>query len=659
MIPLFPPLLSPRTPSLRGCLFIACTLLVALAPAARGEPLTAASDPAHLWRSVYDDQADRTRLFHHPADDAEPRLRRIPAMTGRVLTQGLAADDGRLWLFFAGGAVQQVIAEPAETAVGWSYTTRIAPPLPEGATPTAVAAGAGRAWALVRVERLETLQAIEAPATATTPTDTTAPPRSSLRDRQRRIALGLPPTPTDADAAPSSDASSGPDANAGGNAGGEAGGEAGDNSGGNAGGEAEAPPQPDSGEAESRSDTADDAADDDTPDFPVHRLLRERGASWEAVDLPDDWPHLAPARVVCLDPEAARPTLVVLIDRDDPTDDPSNPPALAVYRPTDAGWDRQDVTLEGSGIDSRFQVAAVQGQLVIAVNDATAGGRLSPSLHVVRPDRTVSLSASLDAPAGDPWRIGPWAEGVGLFTAPRAASPGQPQPAPSADPSPSDPIADATPLTLTAVSLQGRTIVEPITLEPTDVSPWEGRADYFVLMGVMMLAMALTLATWRRAAQGATIVLEAARPAELWRRLLAAAIDLAPPAAIAMLAFGIGPAELLATWPPQPQGLTWLQMAPAGLTIALFLLHTIASEALTGRTLGKRLLNLHVLTDNGRAPARWQIAARGLLKVLDLVLWMLLIVAIITPARQRLGDLVARTVVVLPTDADHRNTQDT
>ena len=208
------------------------------------------------------------------------------------------------------------------------------------------------------------------------------------------------------------------------------------------------------------------------------------------------------------------------------------------------------------------------------------------------------------------------------------------------------------------MSLRGETLTEPRTLEPTAVSPWEGRADYMLLIGVMVVAVSLTLMSWRQAARFEQLDIEGAEPADLLRRFSAAAVDLAVPGLIVMAVFGMGPIELSERWPPQPEGLTWTQMIPVGCLVALFLLHTIISEAITGRSLGKLLLGLAVCDYRGETPSFARTAGRGVLKVLDLVLWMLIILAIVTPARQRLGDLVAGTLVVRPGENDPESESD-
>ena len=73
-------------------------------------------------------------------------------------------------------------------------------------------------------------------------------------------------------------------------------------------------------------------------------------------------------------------------------------------------------------------------------------------------------------------------------------------------------------------------------------------------------------------------------------------------------------------------------------------------EALFGATLGKFVMNLVVLNDQGAALTLKQALIRNLLRLLEFQIGIVVLVLVfITRRRQRIGDLVARTVVVLKT----------
>ena len=77
--------------------------------------------------------------------------------------------------------------------------------------------------------------------------------------------------------------------------------------------------------------------------------------------------------------------------------------------------------------------------------------------------------------------------------------------------------------------------------------------------------------------------------------------------------------------------------------------YTIVQEALWGRTLGKRVLNLRVVAHDG-APIGWMAAiTRNLLRTVDMLPFgyaLGLLSSLFDPHGRRLGDLVAGTVVV-------------
>jgi len=88
---------------------------------------------------------------------------------------------------------------------------------------------------------------------------------------------------------------------------------------------------------------------------------------------------------------------------------------------------------------------------------------------------------------------------------------------------------------------------------------------------------------------------------------------------------------------------------PALIFLALALLYYFACEAAGGRTLGKLALGVRVVSADGSRAGPGQVAARTALRLIDGILFYLvgLITILATGARrQRLGDLVAKTVVI-------------
>lgn len=96
----------------------------------------------------------------------------------------------------------------------------------------------------------------------------------------------------------------------------------------------------------------------------------------------------------------------------------------------------------------------------------------------------------------------------------------------------------------------------------------------------------------------------------------------------------------------------------AGIFLVLLVLvlpfaYSVLLEAFwNGQTLGKRIVGIRVLRDDGAPVGFFTVVARDLIRVIDLlppVLALDVLLILVTPKGQRLGDLVAGTVVVKAT----------
>jgi uncharacterized RDD family membrane protein YckC len=126
-------------------------------------------------------------------------------------------------------------------------------------------------------------------------------------------------------------------------------------------------------------------------------------------------------------------------------------------------------------------------------------------------------------------------------------------------------------------------------------------------------------------------------------RLVAACLDLAPGIFIASALYDAPVAEILAT--PIGGGAA-IGLTPFLTALGIMLLHSAASEALTGRTIGKWAMRLRTVSiDGGGRPSLWQAFARNLVKV---IAPPVIILVALDPNRRHPGDLVTGTAVVSP-----------
>ncbi len=89
------------------------------------------------------------------------------------------------------------------------------------------------------------------------------------------------------------------------------------------------------------------------------------------------------------------------------------------------------------------------------------------------------------------------------------------------------------------------------------------------------------------------------------------------------------------------------------ITIAVFpiiFLYFILFEHLAGQTIGKKIMKIAVITQHGKKPAIKQAIIRNILRIIDglpffYILGIILI--ILTKQKQRLGDMIAHTIVII------------
>lgn len=96
---------------------------------------------------------------------------------------------------------------------------------------------------------------------------------------------------------------------------------------------------------------------------------------------------------------------------------------------------------------------------------------------------------------------------------------------------------------------------------------------------------------------------------------------------------------------PDLKVLGWWALSCGGLTVYSFVM-----ELLTGRTIGKVLARIRVVTERGERPSVLQVFVRNVLRPVELwpQFWVLTLLVILSRNQQRLGDVFALTLVVRP-----------
>jgi uncharacterized RDD family membrane protein YckC len=201
---------------------------------------------------------------------------------------------------------------------------------------------------------------------------------------------------------------------------------------------------------------------------------------------------------------------------------------------------------------------------------------------------------------------------------------------------------------------------------PDSVEPQAPRADVQFARNIMMLLLILmlTLSFWQwrqrpgaiKLPKGMTI----ARPA---MRAVAFLIDLAIPYVIVCVSFGLWEDQayitLLSNLAKSILNFEVLFASPALMTmLGIYLAHVMIGELFFRRSIGKALTGLQVLMVDGTSPTLAATVVRNVIRLPELLLGILVIYMMISPYRQRLGDLIGRTLVIahkspeVPADPD-------
>jgi uncharacterized RDD family membrane protein YckC len=86
--------------------------------------------------------------------------------------------------------------------------------------------------------------------------------------------------------------------------------------------------------------------------------------------------------------------------------------------------------------------------------------------------------------------------------------------------------------------------------------------------------------------------------------------------------------------------------------MSVYILHVMICELIWNRSLGKVLFGLRVVSYDGSRVTAERTLLRNILRLVDMLFFAPLLLIFLTPMRQRVGDLAARTIVVYEADGD-------
>lgn len=629
-----------RTLSFNSVIGLAWLIALVIALPAVARDLEAVADGKQLWLVVEDPDASEDegpgRLIYHTSDESPPgELAKLDVMKGRLMKRGLAAGDGRLLMITEDRQVQTVRPVWSPLLKRYYYDSRSLPDLPEGCAVVSAVIGSRGPWLLVRVE-VEDASVLDG---------LTPRPRvndEALRRKLLHRALGLPEAfdfePGGVDRTKKEKVKDAEDA-------GQEPGSVGDV---NEEGDAIAAAE------EGTEASADKASEEAAGAGPVFRLIALKAGRWVASPLPDKLPAFRHAELL-MSEDDLRPTLIIEAESGEDERDRYQAAALIRYSPAtpedDAampGWIKQKAE-PSPGPGRLWSAAMVDGQAVVAVERRRSLALIDIDAYLLRGGTAIPFGdLPLSTQGGARWSAMPWRGGLAVV-----ASPGPRASDTDSQANPNQPIASLYAIGLNGkpqtVALPGSDARSELVLlrepaKPTD----EGNLDLYIQIGTFAIAMFLMISVYRRAPRPEQIDLpDHIVLASFTRRVFAGFIDLTPGFLIAGAVFDTSMSETMLYWPGNGVPKVLSAMMPGFVVILVTVTHTTVFELVTARSLGKWFTGLYVADLSGKPAGPWPCTVRAASRVFDLLAPLIIVVAIISPARQRLGDIIARTTVVM------------
>lgn len=181
--------------------------------------------------------------------------------------------------------------------------------------------------------------------------------------------------------------------------------------------------------------------------------------------------------------------------------------------------------------------------------------------------------------------------------------------------------------------------------QPVDMD----RVRWYINIGMMVIISLVMLHTYRKRDDYRHVKIDfnKLQLAPYGRRFFAGMIDLLPVMAAALYARAMQPNLPIEDFYNSEAATRLLLIG-----IIIYLVSTTAFEMFAGRSLGKIITNLRVVTIEGKRPGPTAMLVRNLLRVVDMVLVITMLLMAYLPLRQRMGDLAAGTTVVADRQQD-------
>lgn len=192
----------------------------------------------------------------------------------------------------------------------------------------------------------------------------------------------------------------------------------------------------------------------------------------------------------------------------------------------------------------------------------------------------------------------------------------------------------------------GRGAAYPVTVIARTPPTTETMQTWVQILGLILLTLTMLLTFRQKPATPEELLPQGGfQVSPYTRRFAAGFID-----AIPQLVGAIWTLDLVQQSPVSAT--TLYANAPYLVGTVVYLIHVSVSEIIWGRSAGKFLFGLRVVSYDGSHAPTERILLRNLLRLVDMLFYAPLLLIFLTPMRQRVGDLAAKTIVVYEPDPE-------